>query len=287
MPIKAGRIIKIENIKTRIVALYLNGEYYGVFDLNEEQDESYLASHYGVDPNKVDIINRNDEVKEGSAEDFLRVRAFAREQDLSDDAVFAQFAEWVDVDYFTDYLVYRSYIADSDMLNQAYWRAQDYSVKWRPILFDLDHGLFGNQYSQDYKKDILQRYFYEDGVRSPNGSRTNMDIYVGLYKNAQWRKKFVARYIELMSTTLSPKHMLALLDEMDDDYLAEMPRQIEAIQFPNSIEYTKSWLEQLRTGIQERPKYALKYLKDNFPNESTYIDELVQQYGLVVDELPD
>ena len=279
--------LKIENIKTRIVALYLNGEYYGVFDLNEEQDESYLASHYGVDPSKVDIINRNDEVKEGSAEDFLRVRAFAREQDLSDDAVFAQFAEWVDVDYFTDYLVYRSYIADSDMLNQAYWRAQDYSVKWRPILFDLDYGLFGNQYSQDYKKDILQRYFYEDGVRSPNGSRTNMDIYVGLYKNAQWRKKFVARYIELMSTTLSPKHMLALLDEMDDDYLAEMPRQIEAIQFPNSIEYTKSWLEQLRTGIQERPKYALKYLKDNFPNESTYIDELVQQYGLVVDELPD
>ena len=142
----------------------------------------------------------------------------------------AQFAEWVDVDYFTDYLVYRSYIADSDMLNQAYWRAQDYSVKWRPILFDLDYGLFGNQYSQDYKKDILQRYFYEDGVRSPNGSRTNMDIYVGLYKNAQWRKKFVARYIELMSTTLSPEHMLALLDEMDDDYLAEMPRQkIEAV----------------------------------------------------------
>ena len=279
--------LKIENIKTRIVALYLNGEYYGVFDLNEEQDESYLASHYGVDPSKVDIINRNDEVKEGSAEDFLRVRAFAVEQDLSDDAVFAQFAAWVDVDYFTDYLAYRSYIADSDMLNQAYWRAQDYSVKWRPILFDLDYGLFGNQYSQDYKKDILQRYFYEDGVRSPNGSRTNMDIYVGLYKNAQWRKKFVARYIELMSTTLSPEHMLALLDEMDDDYLAEMPRQIAAIQFPNSIEYTKSWLEQLRTGINERPKYALKYLKDNFPNESTYIDELVQQYGLVVETLED
>ena len=279
--------LKIENIKTRIVALYLNGEYYGVFDFNEEQDESYLASHYGVDPSKVDIINRNDEVKEGSADDFLCVRAFAREQDLSDDAVFAQFAEWVDVDYFTDYLAYRSYIADSDMLNQAYWRAQDYSVKWRPILFDLDYGLFGNQYTQDYKKDILERYFYENGVRSPNGSRTNMDIYIGLYKNATWRKKFVSRYIELMSTTLAPEHMLTLLDEMDDDYLTEMPRQIEAIKFPNSIEYTKQWLEQLRTGIQTRPGYALKYLKENFPNEVDYINELVEQYGVVVNSIED
>ena len=165
--------------------------------------------------------------------------------------------------------------------------AQDYSVKWRPILFDLDYGLFGNQYTQDYKKDILERYFYEDGVRSPNGSRTNMDIYIGLYKNAAWRKKFVARYIELMSTTLNPEHMLALLDEMDDDYLAEMPRQIEAIKFPNSIEYTKQWLEQLRTGINTRPGYALKYLIENFPTEAGYINELVQQYGLVVNSVED
>lgn len=279
--------LKIENFKTRVVALYLNGEYYGVFDFNEEQDESYLASHYGVDSNAVDIINRNDEVKEGSAEEFLRVRAYALAQDLSNDDLFAEFSEWVDVDYFTDYLVFRSYIADSDMLNQAYWRAQDYSVKWRPILFDLDYGLFGNQYSQDYKKDILERYFYENGVRSPNGSRTNMDIYVGLYKNAQWRKKFVARYIELMSTTLNPENMLALLDKMDDEYLAEMPRQIEAIKFPSSIEYTKQWLEQLRTGIRERPMYALKYLKENFPNEVDYINQLVTQYGLTIAEVED
>ena len=271
--------LNIENFKTRVVALYLNGEYYGVFDLNEEQDESYLASHYGADENAVDIVNRNDEAKEGSAEEFLRVREFARTQDLSNDEVFAQFAEWVDVDYFTDYLVFRSYIADSDMINQTYWRAQDYSIKWRPVLFDLDYGLYGNDYQQEYKKDILGRYFDEDGVPSADGSLTNMDIYVGLKKNAAWRRKFVARYIELMHTTLSPEHMLALLDEMDDVYLAELPRQIAAIGFPPYIGYTETWLEQLRTGIMERPAYALKYLKKNFPEEADYIDELESQYN--------
>ena len=274
--------LNIENFKTRVVALYLNGTYYGVFDLNEEQDESYLASHYGADSEKVDIINRNDEVKEGSAEEFLRVRTFARTEDLSDDKVFAQFAEWVDVDYLTDYLVFRSYIADSDLINQAYWRSQDYAIKWRPILFDTDYGLYGNTYQQEYKKDILARYFNENGISSADGTKTNMDLYVGLKKNAAWRKKFVARYIELMSTTLSPENMLALLDEMDDVYLAEMPRQIAAIAFPPSISYTESWLEQLRTGIRERPAYALQYLKENFPDEADYIDELVASYGLTI-----
>lgn len=274
--------LNIENYKTRVVALYLNGIYYGVYDFNEEQDESYLAAHYGVDSGSVDIVNRNDEVKAGSAEDFLRVREFARTQDLSDDSVFAEFSEWVDIDYFTDYLVFRSYIADSDLINQAYWRSQDYAIKWRPLLFDTDYGLYGNEYQQEYKKDILARYFYENGVSSADGTKTNMDIYVGLKKNAAWRRAFVKRYVELMSTTLSPEHMLALLDEMDDVYLAEMPRQIAAIAFPPSIEYTERWLEQLRTGIRERPAYALKYLKENFPDEAAYIDELVAFYQLEI-----
>lgn len=274
--------LNIENFQTRVVALYLNGTYYGVFDLNEEQDESYLASHYGADSERVDIINRNDEGKEGSAEEFLRVRAFARTQDLSDDSVFTQFCAWVDVEYFTDYLVFRSYIADSDLINQAYWRTQDYAIKWRPILFDTDYGLYGNSFQQEYRKDILARYFYENGISSADGTKTNMDIYVGLKKNAAWRRTFVKRYLELMSTTLSPEHMLALLDEMDDVYLAELPRQIAAIAFPASIAYTEQWLEQLRTGIRERPAYALQYLKENFPQEASYIDELVAYYDLEI-----
>lgn len=270
--------LNMDNFKTRIVALYLNGAFYGVYDLNEEQDESYLASHYDADPDAVDIINRNDEVKEGSADEFLRIRKFAITEDLSDDAVYAQFCEWVDVDYFIDYLVFRSYIADTDMINQAYWRSQDYAVKWRPILFDLDYGLYGNEYQQSYEKDILSKYFSETGIPSADKSKTFFEIYIGLKKNAGWRRRFVARYVELMNTTLSPEHMLALLDEMDDDYLTEMPRQVEAIHFPASAQNTPLGLEQLRDAIQKRPPYALKYLKLNFPDEAAYIDELVDSY---------
>lgn len=270
--------LNIDNFKTRIVALYVNGKFYGIYDLNEEQDESYLAAHYGVDPDAVDIINRNDEVKEGSADEFLRIREFAKTEDLSNDAVYAQFCEWVDVDYFIDYLVFRSYIADTDMINQAYWRSQDYTVKWRPILFDLDYGLYGNEYQQSYEKDVLGKYFSETGVPSADKSKTYFEIYIGLKKNAGWRKKFVARYVELMHTTLSPENMLALLDEMDDDYLTEMPRQVEMIHFPASVENTSRGLEQLRDAIQKRPAYALEYLKQNFPGEADYIDELESAY---------
>ena len=82
----------------------------------------------------MDIIRRNTGVLAGSNHDFKRVRAFALENDLSNDALFEKFAQWVDVDYFTDYLIAQTYFNNGDMFNQKYWRSQDYKVKWRPIL---------------------------------------------------------------------------------------------------------------------------------------------------------
>jgi hypothetical protein len=54
--------------------------------------------------------------------------------------------------------------------------------------------------------------------------------------------------------------MLAVLDKMDDDYLTEMSRQVEAFIFRLWLNNTPLGLEQLRDAIEKRPAYALEYL---------------------------
>lgn len=134
--------MNIDYALTRPVIMYLNGEYYGIYDLNEDQNKDYLVNHYGVDGDAVDIIQRNTTVLQGSNADIKRVFSYAVNRDLSDDAVFAEFAEWVDVDAFTDYFIAQTYFINSDMFNQKYWRSHDYAVKWRPIFYDLDWCFF-------------------------------------------------------------------------------------------------------------------------------------------------
>lgn len=74
---KAVKGLNIEQVETRLTVVYVNGKYWGIYDLNENQNEDYLASHYGVDPDAVDVIRRNFTALEGTKYDFLRVREYA------------------------------------------------------------------------------------------------------------------------------------------------------------------------------------------------------------------
>ena len=184
----------VDNSATRPVVVYINGEYNGLYDLNEDQNGEFLETHYGIDNDKVEFIRRNSAVIKGDNKDIKRVRAFAENKDLSDDKVFAEFSQWVDVQYFTDYFIAQTYICNSDMFNQKYWRTTDYGLKWRPVFFDLDFAFV------TATRDIIGQYFNPNGVPSVDQSLTYFEIYIGLKKNQAWRDYCVDRYVEVVET---------------------------------------------------------------------------------------
>lgn len=261
--------MNIDNVATRPVVVYINGRYWGIYDLNEDQGRDYLEAHYGVDPSKVDIIRRNTGVLAGSNHDFKRVRAFALENDLSNDALFEKFAQWVDVDYFTDYLIAQTYFNNGDMFNQKYWRSQDYKVKWRPIFYDLDFGAKGSTGS------LFTSYFNEAGVPSQDGSLTYMDIYIGLKKNAGWRERFAQRYVYLVKNQFAPERLNGILDDYVSQLEPEMQRHIARWGTPRTMEKWHESLDVIRMFINKRPENALNNLQRYFGIS----DEKMAEYG--------
>lgn len=268
--------MNVDYALTRPVIVYLNGRYYGIYDFNEDQNKDYLVNHYGVDGDAVDIIQRNIRVLQGGNADIKRVFAFAVDKDLSDDAVFAQFAEWIDVAYFTDYFIAQTYFCNSDMFNQKYWRSQDYSVKWRPIFYDLD---FVFNVPSGVKRDIIPNYFSKSGVPSNDGSLTYMNIYVGLEKNAAWRQMCAERYVELVCTQFAPERLLAILDELVEEMRPEMARHIARWDRPRSISAWEDAVAQLRTMIRNRPKYALGNMQAYFGISDAQMNEWIAKYS--------
>ena len=172
----------------------IRDRYWGIYDLNENQNEDYMAAHYGVDPDAVDIIRRNIEALAGRNSENKQVRAWALATDTSNPDKYAEYIQWVDPDYFIDYLIAQTYFANGDMFNQKYWRSQDYTVRWRPVYYDLDLALS----SSSPTRNILPSYFNAEGIPSQDGSLTNMDLYVGLRKNPDWCLAFGERYLSLI-----------------------------------------------------------------------------------------
>lgn len=268
--------MNLDYAETRPVVVYFNGQYWGLYDLNEELNAKYLETHYGVDPDAVDFIKRNETELKGSNKGYLAARRFAQGKDLSDDVLFRQFSEMVDVAYCTDYIIAQTYIINSDMFNQKFWHSQDGTVKWRPVFYDLDWGF--NEDSSA-KRSLFAAYFSVEGIPSRNGSLTNLDVFVGLKKNAAWREMFIERYVELLCGQLSSERTLAVFETMLAEMEPEMERHIARWGHPSSMKSWKEHVQKLREKLEARPEYALKNLQDYFRLSDAYINELVAKYS--------
>lgn len=255
--------MNLDTSESRFTAVYINGEYWGLYDLKENMNEDFLATHYGVDPDTANVIKRNTLELEGSNEDFLRVRAYAAHFDeygqnsyvipMTDER-YEEFCQWVDAESIMDYLIARSYLPDFDMFNQKYWRTTDYKIKWRAIFFDSDFAL------SSANNSVLSSYFNVNGVPSANGSLSQMDIFCGLNSNESWRHDFIVRYIYVAKYHLTTERLLELFDSMVEEMEPEMDRHIARWGQPISRSVWESEIKNLREAIIARHDIAIQQL---------------------------
>jgi CotH protein. len=266
--------MNVETIRTRPVAVYVNGAYWGLYDLNEEQEEGYFEAYFGLSIEDIDMIDRNNTLMEGSLDDFLAVRGYAKSWDLSDDAVFAEFAKLVDTDACMDYLIINTYFGNGDMINQRFWHAQDGSVKWQPLLFDLDWCMRFN----DATRETFSRYFSPTGGVAVNETITYMEIFCGLKRNAAWREAFINRFIEMAYSNFDTGRMLALLDETVEQMAPEMARQIARWHTHRGVDAWRAQTEGLREALVKRRDIALGQMADAFGLSDGELRERIEAY---------
>ena len=156
------------------------------------------------------------------------------------------------------------------MFNQKYWRSQDYTVRWRPVYYDLDLALS----SSSPTRNILPNYFNAEGIPSQDGSLTNMDLYVGLRKNPDWCLAFGERYVYVVYNQFDPDRLTAILDDMVNQLRPEMQRHIQRWGAPSSMDKWEKEVAELRECLQVRQSYALKYLQREFD----FTDEQMAQW---------
>ncbi len=265
--------MNIDIASFRPVVVYINGEYRGVYDLKESMNEDYVASHYGIDRDTVEIAKRNGYMLAGNKDRWNEMRKLCQTLDTSQQANFDRLARYVDTDSIIDYLIARTYFYDGDMFNQKYWHTTGDEVRWRAIFYDSDYAMYGNSPGGN----ILPAYFNPNGVSSAHGYITNMDIFCALNKNKAWRDEFITRYIYEVKYRFNTENALPLFDELAAEYAPEMPRQISRWHMPATYSGWQSELSALRSCIAKRPEYALKNLKSFYGLSDAEFNKYVEQ----------
>lgn len=131
--------LNMEAPNCRPVVLYLNGEYWGVYFIQEKTDDKFIEDHCYVSPYNCNIIGSwRGEVEHGDNLSFREMMHWFENTNLSTRSAYKQACELIDMDCFIDYYVFQTFIGNFDWPgnNMRCW--QENGGKWRWIFFDGD-----------------------------------------------------------------------------------------------------------------------------------------------------
>ena len=188
----------------RPVATYLNGEYWGFYNLREKINEHFLAGRYGLDPDEIDLLELWGQARNGSNVGYFEMLDIAVNSDLNVAANYEAVTERMDVDNFIKYQLAQIYYRNTDWPgnNIRFWRSQAPGGKWRWILYDTD---FGGGYtgSSDYRHNTLAFALADDGPGWPNPSWSTQ-LLRGLLRSETFRHQFINQFADEMNSRFLP-----------------------------------------------------------------------------------
>jgi CotH kinase protein/Lamin Tail Domain/Secretion system C-terminal sorting domain/Chitobiase/beta-hexosaminidase C-terminal domain/Right handed beta helix region len=260
----------------RPCALYLNGKYWGIYNIREKQNEDYLKENNGVDPDNLDILEDNMTIVEGDRDHYKHMIDFVSLNDLSLEESYDSVKQWMDVDNYINYQIAQLYFANTDWPanNIKYWRSKTSTGKWKWMIFDVDGG-FGLWGGYDFNS---LTFATEENSSEWNNPPWSTFLFRNLLKNQSFVDEFAQRFATYLSYSFNSNEVTNLIDRFEDNIENEIPNHINrwapgcSITNPESkdgcvFSNIGTWysnVDKLREFAEKRPQFMTKHLMDYF-----------------------
>ena len=219
---KVAHNLRFDAMSVREVVVFINGEYWGIYTLEESPDERYLQDHYNANLDSVTILKYWGVPNYGDPSEWHAFYRWIKEADLTqpEDSAFAY--SHVDVPCLIDYMIMETFSANLD------WPGNNVKISqmkpgalFRWMFYDGD-GCFSRVDYQALEFALNQQ-----------GSSIVMNRFLD---NKSFRFEFCRRYLELSESVFSFDYMDAILEEYRQIVADEVDAQSKRFGFPESVD---------------------------------------------------
>ena len=275
----------IEVMSSRPASIYLDGEYWGILEVRENQDSRYLQAHYGIGNSEAVILYGHGALEDGIPGDeqpYLDLNAFCQANSLAVAANYDHVAARVDVDNCLRYYLSEIFFANADwpQNNIRLWRRRlavpDVSLgrgkdgRWRWMLFDVDLGA-SHPWSAGVAENTLAVALAPNG--RPQVPQTwGTAIFRGLMTNPGFRNEFINTAADMLNSYFLPARATALVNTMEAELL------------PGIDEHTRRWQPAYGNvaGWQSRVNVIRTFAQQRAANVRSHF---ISQFGLTTAQL--
>ncbi len=227
-----------------IIQVYINGEYWGHYNLREKINKHFIAQYEGVTDeaaiDAIDILARTGTdrfTQNGDNADWLELAEFCKKNDLNDPENLAYVQERLDIDSMFTHAAYQIILGNVDFTNVRVYRVP--GGKWRYLLFDVEACW------RNLDKTPIE-YYIKPVKGKINGFRH--EPLNALLAVPEYEAKFLRRVAEILETHFQWPMVEAEFDEATTVLEQILPRHIDR--------WENMKLKNWRTNVSATKYYA-------------------------------
>ncbi len=241
------------------IVTYLNGVYWGIYNVREKINEHYLASLHNVPSEDITLLERESSVIFGDNQAYVALLNFINNNSLAVTSNYEKVLEEIDIANFIQYNVAQIYFDNTDWPgnNIKYWRHKN--GKWRWILFDTDFG-FGIWRTENYSNNTLAFALEPAGPGWPNPPWATF-MFRKLMENDAFKKQFVNTFADELNTRFLAPKVKEAIETNEAIISGEMPNHIDRWGNRN----LSSWRDKvnnMKIFASQRPVFMRAHIKN-------------------------
>ena len=237
----------------RPVSVYINGAYFGLYELREKFNQEYFEQHDNATRDSIELLSLSYwynlvlRAVEGDVDNFWSDYSNFNALDPSSPTYWQDADQYFDLKHYTDYIIAESWMGNVDWPgnNIKIYRSDASQKRWRFALIDLELSMQPNGWTNCTDNHIA----YMMGQSEDN---PYINIWKQSIENLAYRNYFINRFADQMNTSYRQEQLLATEQAFYESMLPEMPLQFARWGDPNNIAGQMATFEENHQIFQEQ-----------------------------------
>jgi len=256
-------IQNVSGTEYRPVLVYVNTEFWGLYNLRERFDVQLLESQFQIDKKSVSMLEPVYQLIHGESKSYHElVEGIVT---INSDSVMSFLDKYVNIDNLIDYSAVSFWANNQDWPSHNFklWKSSELDNKWRWILMDFDLSLSYDYTNTDNETYWVNHFKYCMEKAAEDSYNYHFpSILLNSFKSDQFRNKFLNRNCDLLNTTLNQNYLIHLFDSLVTDISKAIP--LQKLRWPSSLPEYSLNNNKIRNYIYKRPAYYREQLREYF-----------------------
>lgn len=254
--------VNVGRMATRPIVVFIDGEFWGIYNIRERIDKHFLKDNFGADPDNLTILSNSPYTggccEEGNAQEYIAFLDTLKVSDMTTPEMYAYVNQKMDVEQYANYLVTEMWAANYDWPenNVRFWKENNDTARWRWILFDLDFGL------RFFDRPSISNYV---NMSTPNTNTIATELGNLLFQNQQFEDLFIELFDHHLKNHFTAEQVACETIKYRDLYAPHMQEYFNRFDASSSFNYWENRVEEIYNDFAAfRPCFIQEQILQTF-----------------------